>query len=75
MEQPAIVWLVWLVFSFGGYQQLVLVRGAGWWSQSSLYFLVMMLIVALMARKREQRGPVLWTAGIVLSTVALILML
>ena len=54
---------------------MVLFRGAGLWSQSSVYFLVMLLIIGLMARKKEQREAVLWTAGIVMSTITLLLML
>jgi hypothetical protein len=81
--EPAIVavmglvwmWVAWLTVSVGAYSQLVPVRGAGLWSRSSLYFLVMLLIVGLMARKREEREAVLWTAGIVMSTITLMLML
>ena len=81
--QPAIVglmgrvslWLFWLVVSFGTYAQVVLFRGAGLWSKQSVYFLVMLLIVGLMARKREEREAVLWTAGIVMSMITLMLML
>ena len=81
--EPAIVgimgrvwmWLAWLAVSFGAYAQVVLFRGAGLWSQSSVYFLVMLLIIGLMARKKEQREAVLWTAGIVMSTITLLLML
>jgi hypothetical protein len=41
-----------------GVQQLVLFRGAGLWSKSSLYFLAMMLIVGYMATKKEWMEPV-----------------
>ena len=58
-----------------GVPQLVLFRGAGLWSKPSLYLLVMLLIIGLMARKKEQREAVLWTAGIVMSTITLMLML
>ena len=54
-----------------GYPQLVLVRGAGLWSRSSVYFLVMLLIIGLMARKKEERQAVLWTAGIAISIITL----
>ena len=79
--QPAIVgimnrvglWGLWLVCCFGAYTQLVLFRGAGLWSKSSLYFFGMMLIVGYMATKKD--SLVLETASFVMITVTLMLVL